>query len=205
VTSSRAALEPAPSGRLDDRVLETLEDSRGRIAFSGLRRLLRAHPESLSRALHRLERAGQIARTDGGYRSLSEGPRRVEAERDGRRAIARVDLPPGVSAPEVVRRLAGRWFGRLRWVGDRADRDERLLEWARPDGGARVFLGVEASTLQVYVRDAAFRGDPRATENAAYELLYHAVQALRPDPEERSIGVALFTLRDPERPGPVEN
>jgi hypothetical protein len=180
--------------RLDDRVLETLESSRGRVAFSGLRRMLHVHPESLSRALHRLEREGLVEHGDGGYRSLVAGPAPdVDASAD-RRAIARVELPPGTPPAAVVSRLTGRWFGTLRWVGAFERGREHLLVWARRDGQGTVLLGVEPSAIRVYVREGESGGDPAEAEDAAYELLYHAADAIRPVAENGRSGVTYLTL-----------
>ena len=46
--------------RVDEQVLEVLADSSGTLAFNGLRRALKVHPESLVRALRRLERDGVV-------------------------------------------------------------------------------------------------------------------------------------------------
>jgi len=82
---------------LDERVLSTLQGLQGQIAFSGLKRVLRAHPESLSRSLRRLEREGRIEHIDGGYRALvPEGAPPARATSD-LHPIAQVELPPGTS------------------------------------------------------------------------------------------------------------
>ncbi|MGP8077080.1 MAG: helix-turn-helix transcriptional regulator [Thermoplasmata archaeon] len=206
MTSARETASAAELPRLDDRVLETLEGSHGRVAFSGLRRVLRAHPESLSRALHRLEREGLVERVDGGYRSLVVGPTASIGATTDRRAIARVELPPGATAAALVARLAGRWFGNLRWVGAFDLRRERLLVWARRDGTGTVLLGVEPSALRVYVREGEAGGDPSEAEDAAYELLYHAVEAMRPAGDGGAPGVTFLTASAREIPRfPVEN
>lgn len=166
-------------GHLDERVLTTLQSLSGRLAFSGLRRFLGSHPESLARALRRLEREGLVERVDGGYRALAPAPV-VDAGSDrGLRPIARVELSPGVAGPALVGRLAGRWFGTLRWVGLLERPDGELLAWARRDGGGLILLGVRDRALSVYL--PALRGDddPGEAEEAAYELLYHAVEELR--------------------------
>lgn len=54
--------------RLDERVRGLLAEIPGAVAFQGLRRTLGVHPESLTRALRRLERDGEIQRTNEGYR-----------------------------------------------------------------------------------------------------------------------------------------
>lgn len=171
-----------PAGRLDDRVLHALEGLPGRVAFSGLRRVLGAHPESLARALRRLEREGLVQRVDGGYRVLSDGLRSIEELTAELHPIAQVDLPIGISPESLLGRLAGRWFGALRWVGVVERSDGRLLAWARRDGTGHVLLGVDRGTLRVFVAGSGSRDDSSDTEEAAYELLVHAVEALRSAP-----------------------
>ena len=182
---------PSPeSSRLDDRVLVALQELNGRIAFSGLRRVLKAHPESLSRALRRLEREGLVERNDEGYRALSPPPRWDPSNVAPLRSIARVEVPFGTPSDTVLGRLAGHWFGTLRWVGVVERPSGRLLAWARRDGSGYVLLGIQGRTLRVYVPDETGPGDLLEAEDAAYELLGHAVGALRPTAPDG--GVAFF-------------
>jgi len=176
----KEAATAAGSSRLDDRVLVTLQELNGRIAFSGLRRVLKAHPESLSRALRRLEREGLVERSDEGYRALSPTPRWDPSNAAPLRPIARVEVPFGTPPDAVLGRLAGHWFGSLRWVGVIERPSQRLLAWARRDGSGYVLLGIQGRTLRVYVPDEEGAGDLAEAEDAAYELLGHAVGALRP-------------------------
>ncbi len=181
------------SGRLDDRILETLEGLPGRVAFSGLRRVLGAHPESLARALRRLEREGRVERVDGGYRIHSEHVRSIDEVASDLHPIARVDLPLGTPVETIFGRLAGRWFGSLRWVGVVDRPGLRLLAWARRDGGGLVLLGVDRGTVRVYVPGPSGPEDAADVEDAAYELLVHAVEALRPAP--RAMTGSFLALR----------
>lgn len=166
--------------RLDDRVLVLLDRFGGRVAFSGLRRALGAHPESLSRALRRLEREGLIGREAGGYRSLVPSDGRGGGPPPERLPVASVELPPSVDPATVVDRLRGRWFGALRWIGAYERSGERILAWSRRDGSGSVWLGVKGRALRVFARERG-RDDPVESEDAAYELLYHAVEAIRGD------------------------
>ncbi len=195
---------PTGSGRLDDRILEALQGLHGRIAFSGLRRALGAHPESLSRALRRLEREGLIERSDAGYRAIApELPAGASLTAE-LRPIAEVRLPLGTSAGSVLGRLSGRWFGSLRWVGviDRAA--DRLLAWARRDGSGFVLLGIHDGSLRVYVPDDSGPGELGESEDAAYEVLSHAVDALRPAAPDG--GVEFLRAAEPPRAlWPVDN
>jgi hypothetical protein len=170
----------APAGGLDERILSTLHGLHGRIAFSGLRRVLHAHPESLSRSLRRLEREGLVERSNGGYRAIGEVPRGTVAPTTDLRSIAQVELPPGAPPDSVLGRLSGRWFGSLRWVGVVDGPSGRLLAWARRDGADYVLLGIDRGVLRVYVREENSGDDANEAEDAAYELLVHAVDALRP-------------------------
>jgi len=167
------------SARLDDRVLATLQGLSGRIAFSGLRRALHAHPESLSRTLRRLEREGLVERVDGAYRSLVPAPSLGGAAEHGVRTVARVELPPGLLPSAVFARLTGRWFGSLRWLGIIDRSGERWLAWGRRDGNGVVLLSLRRGALRVCLPENIAAGDPTEDEDAAYELLYHAVEALR--------------------------
>jgi len=187
-------------GRLDERVLSALQGLSGRLAFSGLRRMLGTHPESLARSLRRLEREGLVERVDGTYRALVAAPA-VGAESDrALRSIAEIELPPSATAQALAGRLVGRWFGDLRWVGLLERPDGELLAWARRDGGRLILLGLRRRTLRVYVSASAPGGDPAEDEEAAYELLYHAVDALRPPsgpPAPTPAMVRAFNLGQP--------
>ena len=169
-------------GRLDDRVLGTLQEMRGRIAFNGLKRALHAHPESLSRALHRLEREGLVERSTGGYRALLREPTVDPAALLRLRPIAHVRVPVGTTPESVLGRLSSRWFGSLRWVGIIERPAQRLLAWARRDGSGYVLLGVHHGQLRVYIPEEPGPGEVAEAEDAAYELLAHAVEVLRPAP-----------------------
>lgn len=175
------------AGRLDDRVLVTLQELQGRIAFNGLRRVLGAHPESLSRALRRLEREGLVERTDAGYRARTRAPSVDSAMGTRARPLALVRIPPGTSPESILGRLSGRWFGTLRWVGVIERPTHRLLAWARRDGSGYVLLGIQHGQLRVYAPDGSGPEDVAEAEDAAYELLGHALGMLRPAPAAEGV------------------
>jgi hypothetical protein len=170
--------EDAP---LDDRVVEFLAERPGRVAFNGLRRALDAHPESLVRSLRRLERHGVVRHEASGY-ALADRPD-VPAPPPPRRPIsfAEVTLAPGVSRTELFGRLAGRWFGRLRWVGLYEPADGPWLVWSvEGTRGDQVRLGIRRGRLSVVIdRETGTSSDGRV-EEAARSLLRHAVDALAP-------------------------
>ncbi len=188
------------SGRLDDRVLDTLQTLHGRVAFSGLRRSLNAHPESLARALRRLEREGLIDRAADGYRALA-APRALPHGGSAElRPIARIDLPFGAEPEVVLRRLTGRWFGGLRWVGVMERNARHLLAWGRRDGSGSVYLGVDEGALRIYLPGRTAGSDSGDDEDAAYELLVAVAAVLRHPSEPRSV---TFLAANPGGPGPL--
>jgi DNA-binding HxlR family transcriptional regulator len=199
VRAEKDEASPFVSSRLDERVLTTLQGLPGRIAFSGLRRVLGAHPESLARALRRLEREGLVERTEGGYRALTGLPATGEDLTRELRPIASIDLPLSTLPDSVLARLSGRWFGALRWVGVVDRPEERLLAWARRDGSGYVLLGIHRGALRVYVPTDS-SSDAAESEDAAYELLVHAADALR-TPRMADATVSFLALPPADLPG----
>ncbi|MCI4327012.1 MAG: hypothetical protein L3K16_05185 [Thermoplasmata archaeon] len=166
---------------LDDRVVEFLSERPGRVAFNGLRRALDAHPESLVRSLRRLERHGVVRHDSDGY-ALAERPvLGAPPALRHHQSFAEVTLMPGVARTDLFGRLAGRWFGRLRWVGVYEPSDGPWLVWSvegRP--GDQVGLGIRRGRLLVQIdREPGAPDDGRA-EDAARRLLRHAIDALAP-------------------------
>lgn len=169
----------APAGRLDERVLDTLQRIRGKVAFSGLRRVLGAHPESLARTLRRLEREGAVVRVDGGYRAATF-PRAASPVTDGAlRTVAEVELASHVGADVLVERMAARWFGSLRWVGIVTRPEGNLLAWAPRSAEGLVLLELNGRRLRVLLPEHPAHGEAAELDDAAYELLFHAVEAVR--------------------------
>lgn len=185
-------------GSLDVRILSMLQELHGRMAFNGLRRKLGAHPESLARALRRLEREGLVERADGGYRALTTESFDHPTSPTELRPIARIELPKELDEATVVARLAGRWFGSLRWVGFVEQPGRRLLAWARRDGYGQVLLGISRGVLRVYVPEGEDHDDASEWEALAYELLVQAVAVVQPGPGVG--GTAYFLLNSPRKP-----
>ncbi len=90
------------------------------------------------------------------------------------RVVASVELPREASRDEVFGRLAGRWFGPLRWVGVFDRPHDPWLVWSVGESSAHVLLSVRRGKLRVLTENGAGPAD-RATIQAAYTLLRHAV------------------------------
>jgi hypothetical protein len=181
-------IDRPPDPRLEDRVVELLrERPKSALAFNGLRRSLGAHPESLTRALRRLERYGLVVHEAGGYRWAGAGVEDPVGPEPADPAavppwhpVAEVELAPGIAPRQVLGLLAGRWAGALRWVGVYDRPDEPLLVWSAADGPGQVLLGIEGHRLRVYVQPPrADRPVPESLNAGARDLLVYALERLR--------------------------
>jgi hypothetical protein len=183
---------------LDERVVEFLAERPGRVAFNGLRRALDAHPESLVRSLRRLERHGVVRRTVDGYGLVDHpGPSSPTPAAHGP-PFAEVALAPGHSREEVFGRLAGRWFGPLRWVGLYEPADGPWLVWSVEGArGGLVRLGIRQGRLILQVDDTSNDEVRERLEDAARSLLRHAIDALAPMDSGPTAAVARMS---PTRP-----
>jgi hypothetical protein len=177
------ALDEASVGVLDDRVVRFLAERRGHVAFNALRRSLRAHPESLTRSLRRLERGGVLLRDEHGY-VLAEGYFEDvdRAFTPSIRTIASIDLPRGVDKEQLLGSLAGRWFGHLRWVGTFEQNEEPWLVWSVPGAEGHVLLSVRGRRLRVGV-DSDRSSERELLESSARDLVIHGLERLPRSPD----------------------
>ena len=182
---------------LEERIVRFLGREPGQVAFNGLRRALSAHPESLTRALRRLEHGGIVARLPTGY-TLADGYHKAigrPAEREFR-AVASVELARGVTPEQVLGSMAGRWFGRLRWVGVYEREEDPWLVWSVDGTAGHVLLSVHGRTLRVGV-EGDQTGPSEVLEERARELLVRGLERIpRPAPPSGS-SVALSAGAEP--------
>ncbi len=116
--------------------------------FNGIARKLSMHQQSLSRALHRLEEAGLVQKTENGYtlnknlRSILVKKSRIDLENLSTKIskqylqftqILQLYIPTTVNVEQVVNRLVGKWFGNLRWIGIIDGDGSYILQWANTD------------------------------------------------------------------------
>jgi hypothetical protein len=194
MSSWPSPLDSGPAPRLDDRVLEFLTKRSGTIAFSGLRRALGAHPESLTRALRRLEREGAVRREDGGYALTVPGPDPGPApETLKARSVATVQLPPGVDRDSLFAILAGRWSGPLRWVGVYDRPGDPWLAWSLDGAPGHVLLSVRKGSLRILVDRPREASDGERLERAADDLLLRILERMK---SVRPSGATGFTTFD---------
>jgi DNA-binding Lrp family transcriptional regulator len=166
------------SGDLSDRdaeVVRTIEEEGLSVfTFDGLRRITGAHPETLSRALERLEEDGIVQRSSEGYNTTDKA-KHVVTLRPAYAAGSRVPilhtfLPYGASLGIIVEALKGRWFDRMRWVGMAEDEDGLVLKWITDDGSAIIDAKFSAGQLDVEARIKQDADMPKAVR-AAHQLV----------------------------------
>ena len=183
--------EEAPELRLDERIVDLLTREGGRHAFNGLRRALGVHPESLSRALRRLERGGAVLHDTVGYAVADEARAGdLDAVERDLRSIAELDLPDPWTEEAVLGALAGRWSGSLRWVGSSERPEGMAMIWSVEGGDDRVVVSVRHRHLSLLVSHSGSSISARS-ELAALGLLRHVLdppdgRAARPSPRSVS-------------------
>ncbi len=116
--------------------------------FNGLVRKLGIHQQSLARSLHRLEDAGLIEKTDAGYKlsknldSILVKKSRIDLENLSKKItrqyssfeqVLQLYIPDTVNTEDLVRKLVGKWFGNLRWIGLIESDNGYVLQWASSD------------------------------------------------------------------------
>jgi DNA-binding transcriptional ArsR family regulator len=154
----------------DAEVVRTIEEEGLSVfTFDGLRRITGAHPETLSRALERLEEDGMVVRSPEGYSTTDKARGAVTlrpAYDSGKRVpILRTFLPYGASTGVIVSALKGRWFDKMRWVGLAEGDDAVVMKWVTDDGSALIDARFSAGQLEVEARikdETALAGAVRA-------------------------------------------
>ncbi|HJU14595.1 MAG TPA: helix-turn-helix domain-containing protein [Candidatus Nitrosotalea sp.] len=136
----------------DKKVLSVLnqdtELAGNQYTFNGLARKLGMHQQSLSRSLHRLESSGLVEKGPTGYRlskNLSailvkrsmldlEGlAKKISRQHLPFYQVLQTYIPTAINVEEITSRLAGKWFGSLRWLGLVEGDGGRVLQWAAGD------------------------------------------------------------------------
>ncbi|MDG6918149.1 MAG: hypothetical protein JRN62_01720 [Nitrososphaerota archaeon] len=159
----------------DVEVLRTIEDERlVAFTFDGLRRITRVHPETLSRALERLEENGMIVRSPGGY-SLAERTRETlsfKSAGDTSKSISILHtfLPYPASAGKIAESLKGRWFDNARWVGMAEVEDGFVMKWVTDDGTALIDAKFSLGQLDIEAKISHDSDLPKAVR-AAHQLV----------------------------------
>ncbi|MGP8124906.1 MAG: hypothetical protein ACLQEQ_03440 [Nitrososphaerales archaeon] len=159
----------------DAGVVRTIEEEGLSVfTFDGLRRIIGAHPETLSRALDRLEEVGMVVRSPEGYSTTGKAKGMVRprpALSTGKMVpILHTSLPYDASLRVIVSALKGRWFDRMRWVGITESEEGVVMKWVADDGSTLIDARFSSGQLDI---EAKIRQDsdlPGAVR-AAHQLI----------------------------------
>jgi biotin operon repressor len=132
----------------DNKILSLLNQNSGSYySFKGLMRKLKLHQQSLARALNRLEQSGLITRSANGYRlnleeqelnpDKSQGTQR-KSNQGSFDLLLQTYIPKDVGARNIMETLAGRWFGRLRWIGLTESEIGYSMHWTNEENSFQV-------------------------------------------------------------------
>jgi DNA-binding transcriptional ArsR family regulator len=159
----------------DAEVVRTIEEEGLSVfTFDGLRRIMGAHPETLSRTLDRLEEDGMVVRSPEGYSTTDKAKGAVSlrpAYEVGKRVpILHTFLPYGAEVGSIVNALKGRWFDRMRWVGMAEGEEGIVMKWVTDDGSALIDARLCAGQLDVEARIKS-EADLASAVRAAHQLM----------------------------------
>lgn len=141
-------------------ILQELANQDAEVTFTGLRRRLGVHPQSLTRELRRLEQDELIERTPAGYRLRDQGASQIAdgPQRQGQGdmvEILRLVLPANADPETIAALLSGRWFGDLRWYGRADGPNEHVLLWLAEPASQLVRVRMVAGTLLIEAEGGA--------------------------------------------------
>jgi hypothetical protein len=171
-TEVDAAIEMNPKDAEVVRIIG--EEGLSVFTFDGLRRISGAHPETLSRALERLEDDGLLVRTPDGY-SLTGKAKTFLGFRPASASTKSVPilhtyLPYPASAAKIVEALRGRWFDNIRWVGMAESDEGFVMKWVTDDGSAMVDARFAFGQLDIEAKVSRDSDLPKAVR-AAHHLV----------------------------------
>jgi Mn-dependent DtxR family transcriptional regulator len=149
---------PEYLSRLEESVLEELSvrEKNYNFRFNGLRRLLRdVHQQKLTRALERLQEDQLIQQSpDGGYGLGNESYDKVreyfdnqglvhhyqEQNKDLKRIQTIFTSEKKIPVKDLIKRLAGKYFGYYRFVGHYSTRKKGRLEWIHVEDHSKILI-----------------------------------------------------------------
>src|SRR5580700_4904772 len=136
------------------------DDAAKELSFQGIKRKLGLHQETLSRALHRLQRDGFVERLDHAYRISPKGIITIGEGKQGASSrseivdsysvsLLRAKLPSDVNLPDLINSLSYKWFGNLRWLGSTQTTDSATLSWITNDSGLKISVRIKEEVLTI--------------------------------------------------------
>ncbi len=196
-------LEAEPPSLLSDRDVEVVriieEEGLSVFTFDGLRRIIGAHPETLSRALDRLEEVGMVVRSPEGYSTTGKAKGMVQPRpllSTGKMVpILHTSLPYDASLRVIVSALKGRWFDRMRWVGIAESEEGVVMKWVADDGSTLIDARFSSGQLDIEARIRQDSDLPGAVR-AAHQLIgriSRMYSSTRPSSKPSLMQIGYFT------------
>jgi len=142
--------------------------------FEGLKRILKIHPETLSRILNRLTEDEILKKTNNHYTltSKAKGLLRTQnpVSNNPNLPLFQSLLPPQLPTNKIISNLKGKWFGTLRWLGYSTTNEDVALKWITDDGTAIVSAIFSQGILTIDVKMIS-ENDFNSAINASYQLM----------------------------------
>jgi DNA-binding Lrp family transcriptional regulator len=114
--------------RPNDHLVLDAFNEKSEYTFRGIMRKIGMHQETLSRSLRRLVELGLIDKSDLGYRISPKTQNLPKKKTHNFTPILMSYLPPSLGG-KMIDKIAGSWFGGLRWVGISNDEGQQTLQW----------------------------------------------------------------------------
>ncbi len=159
---------PEYLSRLEESVLEelSLREKNYNFRFNGLRRLLRdVHQQKLTRALERLQEDRLIQQSpDGGYGLGNDSYDKVREHYGNRglvdhyqdqnktqnKILTTITPEKEIPAEDLIKRLAGKYFGYYRFVGHFSTDKKGRLEWIHVEDHSKILIStISQSEIEI--------------------------------------------------------
>ena len=173
------------------------DDDARELSFQGIKRKLGLHQETLSRALHRLQRDGFVERLEHAYKISPKGLSTISHDNGFRPKLEPIDpyavsllqakLPADVNLNDIVDALSYRWFGNLRWLGSTLARDSATLNWITSDSGLKLSVRIKEDALTIETFPTSANSISEASR-AAFQLFDLVTRALRSNSSRTDAG-----------------
>jgi hypothetical protein len=156
------------------------EEDLSNFTFEGLKRMLKIHPEKLSRILSRLTSQEILKKSDNGYTLTTIGKKLFKSlpseTNNANVPLLQTFLPP-ISINKIVNTLQNKWFGQLRWLGHSATKNGIILKWITVDGRNILSAIFNQDKLQIEGKLIS-NNDLNAAINASHQLMGHITKLL---------------------------
>lgn len=136
----------------DKKVLSLLsKEDTSHYSFTGMKRKLNVHQQSLTRALARLEDLGFVEKSSAGYRlnkkvemtgMLAENVNIVTSTfpRNVTYLLLHARIPVRIDIHKILLGLRGKWFDKYRFIGSKSISNGYVLRWLNEDGSFELIL-----------------------------------------------------------------